>query len=84
MTTKNIQFKPAVPITPPISAGQWYRDISKSGNNRLYVIANLCGQYVAVNINTGNYYVPPSVLSLVFGSDRKDFVLINEVDITIH
>lgn len=83
MTKVNIELSDET--NSEIEVGQYWIDVSTLGAKLIYLISQLEGEYFAVNINSGRPYHGKGVndVSNVFYHDRKDFVLVKEINIKI-
>ena len=81
-----------ITVTNPLNdtplVGQYYKDISRYGNDSIYLLTKTHDRdanfYSLNRIDNGNPYsnMVKNIMD-VFGGDRKDFVLIDKVDITV-
>jgi hypothetical protein len=76
-----------VDVTPTIEVGQYYKDVSMFGMNKLYVVSEVYHDgdncYQLVNVSNGTSYSNLTRnIGRVFGGDREDFVLVKNVTIT--
>lgn len=83
-----------IPLVPEIKVGQFYQDISKYGDESLYLVTESYGDeecqielFTLVNVATGigyNNSYPADEILRIFGADFKDFVLVPRISITVH
>ena len=77
------------PLSKQIEIGQFYKDTSSFGNNRIYIVAQFHGKtgsckFALVEINTGMCYTSETTsITDVFANDIADFELIENVEIII-
>jgi hypothetical protein len=77
------------PNKAQVQIGQFYKDTSRYGLGRIYIVAQFHGaagpcKFALVEIGTGECYTSAALkIEDVFNDDKADFKLIENVEITI-